>query len=170
MSESHVRLGGKPIHSAVTLSHEPFVALARSAAVMCVLVAGLYGCRGTPERTLWTAAHSLAGWPCGRLCHCELAAMPGRTRIGPPMLAVYGSVGLDRRSAFWAEKRLALGPGPQESVDDERESHLRDLACGLDRSVAHALPGLGLDFGGHGLPPNDRVGTARRVSVRAAAS
>src|SRR5208282_6901003 len=73
--------------------------------------------------------------------------------FGAPTLAVYGSVGLDRLSAFWAEKRLALGPGPQESVDDERESHLRDFAGGLDRSVGHALPGLGLDFGGHGLPP-----------------
>jgi len=82
----------------------------------------------------------------------------------------YDAIELDRLSALRAEKRFALGPGPQESVDDERESHLRDFACGLDRSVGDTLPGLGLDFGGRGLPPNDRVGTARRVSVRAAAS
>lgn len=68
-------------------------------------------------------------------------------------LAVYGSVGLDRGSAFRAEKRLTLGPGPQESEDDEGESHFRDFACGLDCPVGGALSGLGLDFGGHDLPP-----------------
>ena len=86
--------------------------------------------------TLWTAARSLTGWSCRRLCHCGLAAVPGRTRIGAPTLAVYGSVGLDRLSALRAEKRLALGPGPQESVDDERVAQE-----GVDHIRKHARAG-----------------------------
>jgi 23S rRNA (guanosine2251-2'-O)-methyltransferase len=58
---------------------------------------------------------------------------------------------VDGCSAFWAAERTALGDGPPGGVDDERESHLRDLTRRLDRSVRGASSGLGLDFLGHGL-------------------
>src|ERR1022692_4693765 len=80
-----------------------------------------------------------------------------------------GSVGLDRGSAFWAEKWAALGDGPPGAVDDEGESHFRDFSCGLDCPVGGASSGLGLDFCGHGLPPVIALG-ALRASARAAAS
>ncbi|MFY9774809.1 MAG: hypothetical protein WAK28_09595 [Trebonia sp.] len=132
---------------------------------------GFFGLgRRCAYRNIMDGRSRLYRWSCRRLGHCGLAAVPGRTRIGGPGLAVYGSVGLDRFSALRAEKRLALGPGPQESVDDQRESHLRDFACGLDRSVSHTLPGLGLDFGGHGLPPVIALGRPAGFSARAAAS
>src|SRR6516225_132986 len=60
---------------------------------------------------------------------------------------------LDGCSAFGAEERAALGDGPPYGVDDERESRFRDLARCRDGSVRGASSGLGLDFGGHGLPP-----------------
>lgn len=63
------------------------------------------------------------------------------------------SVSLYRLSAFRAEEWLALSPGPQVGVEDERESHLGDVSGGLDCSVGGALPGLGLGFGGHEFPP-----------------
>jgi hypothetical protein len=61
--------------------------------------------------------------------------------------------GLDYGSAFWAEIRLFLGPGPQDGINDEWESHFGDFTCGLDRSVSRAPAGLGLGFRGHHLSP-----------------
>src|SRR5580693_4364642 len=60
---------------------------------------------------------------------------------------------LDGCSAFWAGVWAALGEGPPEGVDDEGESHLRDLTRCVDCSVRGASSGLGLDLSGHGLPP-----------------
>jgi hypothetical protein len=42
-----------------------------------------------------------------------------------PMGLRPGSVCLDGCSAFWAEEWAALGDGPPDGVDDERESHFR---------------------------------------------
>jgi hypothetical protein len=80
--------------------------------------------------------------------------------------AVYGLAGFDRLSAFWAEIRLALGPGSHESVEDERKSHFWDFACGLDCSVGHASSGLGLDFCGHDLSPVIALGGAGLAAER----
>lgn len=70
-----------------------------------------------------------------------------------PTLAVRGSVGLDRGSAFRAEKWAALGEVPLDGVYDEGESPPWDFPGGLDCSVGGASSGLGLDFGGHDLHP-----------------
>jgi hypothetical protein len=68
-------------------------------------------------------------------------------------LAVYGLAGLDFGSAFRAEKWAAPGEVSLDGVDDEGESPSGDFAGGLDCSVGGASSGLGLDFGGHDLPP-----------------
>src|SRR5438094_587292 len=65
----------------------------------------------------------------------DMAASTGWCRVPRPM-----------------KSRYALGDGPPDGVDDEGESHFRDLAHRLDRSVRGASSGLRLDFLGHGLP------------------
>src|SRR5258708_27383984 len=90
-------------------------------------------------------ADSLTKWSCRRLCHCGLAAVPGRTRIGAPVLDVYGSVGLGRGPAFWAEKWAALGDGAPGAVDDEGESGLGGFLVwpGLSRGSRIVWSGSG---------------------------
>jgi tetratricopeptide (TPR) repeat protein len=77
-----------------------------------------------------------------------------------PTLAVHGLVGLDRGSAFRAEKWAAPGEVPLDGVDDEGESPPGDLPGGLDCPVGGASSGLGLDFCGHDLPPVIALGAS----------
>src|SRR5215470_13192901 len=95
-----------------------------------------------PSSPGWTARPAVS-----RRTHARSPARPSSTRRVHE--GALRSVRLHRFSAFRAEVRLALGPGPQVGVDDERESHLGDVTGGLDWSVSRASPGLGLGFCGH---------------------
>jgi hypothetical protein len=105
--------------------------------------------------TAFVFAFALYGYPHrpGRL----LRAAPG---IKPPDLLVR----LDRFPALRAQEWAALGDGPPDGVDDEREPHLGDFPGGFDRSVGGAPPVLGLDLLGHGLPPCERGFTGRSAA------